>query len=302
MLTTEQTAAANGKTVSKAPSFFRVMRREIWHDKLAFVSLCLLAFIVLYVYIGALGLSSDQVVHVTLGDRYLAPGAEHILGTDEGGRDIYNYLIVGARNSITIAVGITALCIVFGTFIGLMAGYYGGAFDSVVMRVIDFFSMLPTLMLIITVVSIIPRYNVWTFILVMSVLGWMFDARLTRAKTLQQSSLDYVSAAKTLGTPNLKIMFGQVLPNIASIIIVNFTLTLASMMGVEVGLTFLGFGLPANVPSLGTLLAYARVPENLRLRWWLWLPAALFILVMMLCINFVGQAIKRAADAKQRKI
>jgi peptide/nickel transport system permease protein len=95
-------------------------------------------------------------------------------------------------------------------------------------------------------------------------------------------------------------MFREVLPNIGSLIIVNLTLNLAGNMGLETGLTFLGFGLPFNTPSLGTLISYAAIPENMQKRWWQWLPASLLIVIMMLCINFVGQAIKRAADAKQR--
>jgi peptide/nickel transport system permease protein len=95
-------------------------------------------------------------------------------------------------------------------------------------------------------------------------------------------------------------MFREVLPNIGSLIIVNLTLNLAANMGLETGLTFLGFGLPFSTPSLGTLISYASVPENMQNRPWQWLPASLLIVVMMLCINFVGQAVKRAADAKQR--
>jgi peptide/nickel transport system permease protein len=95
-------------------------------------------------------------------------------------------------------------------------------------------------------------------------------------------------------------MLREVFPNIISIVIVNITLNLAANMGLETGLTFLGFGLPFSTPSLGTLISYAAVPENMQNRPWQWIPAALLIVVMMLCINFIGQAVKKAADAKQR--
>jgi peptide/nickel transport system permease protein len=288
------------KPESRAPSFFIVVWREIVSDKLALISLIFLIALFMFVYIAAANVDSESVVTVSLKKINQPPTTEHILGTDPSGRDMFTQLVVGARNSISIAIGITLLCGLIGTIIGLFAGFYGGLVDNIVMRIIDFFSMLPTLMLVIVVVSVIPKYNVITFILILSAFGWIFNARLTRAKTLQQGGLDYVSAARTLGTPNWKIMFAQVLPNIISIVIVNLTLSLAGNMGIEVGLSFLGFGLPFGVPSLGTHLSYARVPENLRLRWWLWMPAALLIVAMMLCINFVGQAVKRAADAKQR--
>lgn len=126
-------------------------------------------------------------------------------------------------------------------------------------------------------------------------------ARLIRSKVLAEKELDYVSASKTLGTPNWKIMIFQVLPNLSSIIIVSVTLNLAGNIGIESGLTFLGFGLPESTPSLGTLVSYARNPDVLQDKWWIWLPASMMILMLMLCINFIGQALKRSADAKQRK-
>jgi peptide/nickel transport system permease protein len=162
--------------------------------------------------------------------------------------------------------------------------------------------MVPSTMIIIVLVSIIPKYTVPQFVLIMCVFAWTGKARLVRSLTLQQSNLDYVQASKTLGTPNLVIMLREVLPNMVSMIVVNMTLTLAGNMGLETGLTFLGFGLPFNTPSLGTLISYASVPATMATRPWQWLPAALLIFVMMLCINFVGQAINRAADAKQRNV
>ena len=99
---------------------------------------------------------------------------------------------------------------------------------------------------------------------------------------------------------DFKILFREVLPNISSIIIVDSTLNLAGNIGIETGLTFLGFGFPPSIPSLGTLVGYARDPEVMSSKLWIWLPASILILVMMLCINYIGQALKRAADARQR--
>ena len=95
-------------------------------------------------------------------------------------------------------------------------------------------------------------------------------------------------------------MLFEVFPNLSSLVIVNMTLSLASNIGLETGLTFLGFGLPESTPSLGTLISYASHPDVMENKWWVWLPASLLILVVMLCINYIGQAIKRASDARQR--
>jgi peptide/nickel transport system permease protein len=127
-------------------------------------------------------------------------------------------------------------------------------------------------------------------------------AGMVRVMTFKQGALDYVAASKTLGTPNIMIMFREVLPNLVSIISSFLTIMLAGNMGLETGLTFLGFGLPPGTPSLGTLIANARNPATMQNRPWQWLPAALLVFILMLCINFVGQALNRAADAKKRKV
>lgn len=300
----DKTKAKNSKKQVKKsnqkPSFLRLMWKEIVHDKFALVSFILFMIILITVFIGAMFVDPASSTKINLGTMNKAPSDKFILGTDSAGRDMITQIFLGARNSFLIAFGVTILGGIVGILVGLNAGFYGGKVDNVIMRILDFFSMLPSLMIIIVIVSLIPNYTVPTFVLVITTFSWFSDARLVRAKTLQQSNLDYVQASKTLGTKNIVIMFREVLPNIGSLIIVNLTLNLAGNMGLETGLTFLGFGLPFDTPSLGTLVSYAAVPENMQRRWWQWLPASLLIVVMMLCINFVGQAIKRAADAKQR--
>lgn len=279
---------------------FSILWREIVKDKLALGSLILLGLILIVVYGASLLLDQEKIVTVDLLSIYSPPSSEHWLGTDYGGRDVLGQLIIGAKNSFTIGLCITLLTGCIGLCIGLCSGYFGGKVDNVLMRVIDFFLILPTLMLVIVFVSIAPTYNVFTFILIMSLFLWTGKARLIRSKTLAERELDYVSASKTLGTPDWKIIFREVLPNLSSIIIVNLTLNLAGNIGIESGLTYLGFGLPESTPSLGTLVSYATNPDVLENKWWIWLPASLLILVMMLCINYIGQALKRAADARQR--
>ncbi|MFV8816013.1 ABC transporter permease, partial [Aerococcus urinaeequi] len=137
-------------------------------------------------------------------------------------------------------------------------------------------------------------------ILIMSAFYWVGQARLIRSKALSESRRDYISASRTMGTPTYKILFREILPNLSSLIIVNVTLNFAANIGIETGLSYLGFGLPTSTPSLGTLVSYAQSPDILENKTWVWLPASLLILVLMLCINYVGQALKRSADAKQR--
>ncbi|MGP4948346.1 MULTISPECIES: ABC transporter permease [Bacillus] len=285
----------------KSPSGFSVMWREFRKDKLAMFSLFLLAIILIAVYTTSFIMKQEDIVKVDLFSIYSPPSSEHWLGTDYGGRDIFGQLIIGTRNSFTIGLVITILSCLIGLSIGLIAGYFGGAVDNIIMRIIDFKLILPFLMLVIVLITIVPVFNVTIFILIMSIFLWTGKARLIRSKVLTEKELDYVSASKTLGTPNWKIMMFQVLPNLSSIIIVSVTLNLAGNIGIESGLTFLGFGLPESTPSLGTLVSYATNPDVLQEKWWIWLPASLMILVLMLCINFIGQALRRSADARQRK-
>lgn len=294
--TTKQTNAA-----STPPGGFRVIMREFTKDKLALASLILLVTILIGVFVGALLLDQEQVMKVNLLSRYLQPGVNgYILGTDEGGKDIFGQLIIGARNSILIGFSITILTSLIGVSLGIVSGYYGGRIDGVMMRIVDFIMILPVTMLIIVFVTVIKNYTIYHFIFIMSIFYWTGKARLFRTRTLSEARLDYVNASKTLGSSDFMIMFREILPNLSSLIIVNLTLNFAGNIGIETSLTYLGFGLPSTVPSLGTLIANARNAEILENKSWIWLPAAIFILVMMLCINYIGQAFQRAADAKQR--
>jgi len=282
------------------PMGFRMIAREFKKDKLAIFSLALLVVILLVVFIGALLADQDKVMTVSILDKYAEPGGNFILGADEGGRDTLGQLIIGARNSVVIGFAITIITSIIGVGIGIISGYYGGMFDNAVMRVVDFIMILPIMMIIIVFVTIIPNYNVWSFVGIMSAFYWVAKARLFRSKTLSEVRRDYVSASKTLGTSDFKIMFREIMPNLSSLIITNLTINFAANIGIETTLTFLGFGLPTNVPSLGTLIGYASNGDVLANKTWIWVPASVLILVMMLCINYIGQAFKRSADARQR--
>ncbi|KXT77557.1 ABC transporter permease [Streptococcus sp. DD13] len=283
------------------PTGFKVITREFLKDKVALTAVIILVALLIGVFIGALFFDQDQVMRVSLGGRNLAPGINgHVLGTDSQGRDVLAQLILGARNSILIGFSITIITTLIGISVGLISGYYGGRVDGIMMRIVDFIMILPVLMLIIVFVTIVTNYTIYHFILIMSAFYWTGKARLFRTRVLSEASLDYVSASKTLGSSDFKIMVREILPNISSLVIVNLTLNFAGNIGIETSLTYLGFGLPAKVPSLGTLIAYARTADVLQNKSWIWLPAAIFILIMMLCINYVGQAFQRVADARQR--
>lgn len=286
------------------PSGFKVISRAILKDKLALVCLVLLVAFILFIivaniYVRMTG-SYEKFFEVDILNSYAKPSSKFMLGTDSSGRSIAGWLLLGTFNSVVIGIAVTTITTIVGLLVGLVLAYYGGIVDNIAMRIIDFVSLIPTLLFIIVFVSISRNYGVMTFILILSCFAWIGTARLVRSKALSESRRDYVYASKTMGTSDLKIMFREILPNISSIIVVDTTLTLAGNIGIETSLSFLGFGLPTGTPSLGTLIAYASDSTNILQRMYLWLPAALVILFLMLCINYVGQALRRCIDARQR--
>lgn len=285
------------------PTGFSVIVREFKKDKIALFSFFAVTIFIIAVFVASMFINLQQLQTVDIFRKYETPSFNNFwnfFGRDSGGRSVMGYVIVGARNSITIGVIITIVTTFIGLFVGLCMGYYGGKIDAWGMRIVDFISIMPSVMIIIVFVSIVPKYGIFQFIFIFSMFYWTRTTRLARSKTLSETRRDYVNASKTMGTSDLKIMFSEILPNISSIIIVNGTLALASNIGIEVALSFLGFGLPAATPSLGTLISYASKPEIIQYKAYVWLPAALVLLFMMLGINYIGQALRRAADAKQR--
>ena len=311
--TTVETAS-DQLDVSAPPMGFKVIIREFKKDKVALFALSILALISVTTLAWYIRLDASQVMSVDILRNFAEPedfnwglvadawnGEKSLIfGADEYGRDVFMQLFLAAGNSILIAFAVTTIIAVIGITLGLIAGYYGGQVDNVIMRITDFVMTLPTTMIIIVFLVVVPEYTIKSFIFIMSIFAWTGYTRIVRSKALSESRLDYISASKTMGTPTWKIILNEMLPNLTSLIMVQLILSYAGNIGLETGLTFLGFGLPDQTPSLGRLVSAATTPFNLENRPWVWLPASTLILVLMLCINYVGQALKRSLDAKQR--
>ena len=285
-----------------APSSMKILWREFKADRPALISLIIVVGFILFVMIAPLFIDNGEMMTTNI-MAYLTPPGEDgfLLGADANGRSIAMQLIVGSRNSIGIAIGLTVISSTVGIAWGLISGYFGGYIDWGMQRVYDFMMMLPMTMMIIVLVTIINDYNSVTLTLIFSIFYWMGTSRLIRSRTLAETKKDYVSASITSGTKSWKIIFREVMPNISSLIIVDTTLSFAENIGVETGLSYLGFGLPSNTPSLGTLIANANDPNNITQYWWTWLPAAIEIIILCLSISYIGQVMSRAANASQRR-
>ena len=175
----------NIKKSDNKPTGISVITREILKDKLALASLIILVILFGIIFIGSLFANQDEIMKISLLDKYAIPMKEGFwLGSDSGGRSILGQLILGSKNSIIIGFAITILISGIGIFLGLIAGYYGKWVDNVIMRIIDFITILPTLMIIIVFVTIVPKYTITTFVLIMSAFYWVGSARLIRSKAL----------------------------------------------------------------------------------------------------------------------
>lgn len=283
------------------PSSAKIIWNEFKADKPAMAALVIVIAFILFVMIASLFIDTPKMMETDIMNYNVSPGTNgFLLGADTGGRSIAQQLIVGARNSIGIAIGLTLISSTFGICWGLISGYFNGYIDWGMQRVYDFMMMLPMTMMIIVLVTIIKSYNAVTLTLIFAIFYWEGTSRLIRSRTLSKSEKDYVAASKTSGTSSFKIIFREIMPNISSLIIVDTTLSFAENIGVETGLSYLGFGLPIQTPSLGTLIANANDPNNITQYWWTWLPAALLIIILCLSISYIGQVVRRAADASQR--
>lgn len=278
---------------------FRGMLREFRKDKFAVIAFGTLVLLLFLVFVGSLFFDESQVLQVDLLNRYASPGKTHLLGTDEAGRDILGQLLLGARTSLVAGTAVTVLTGFIGIGLGLFSGYYGGILDVLLMRSVDSIMVLPASVLVLVLVAIVSEYNFFTFILLMSAFSWAGKSKVFRNRTRAEAKHGYVRASRTAGTSDLLIMFREILPNLSSLVIINTTMSLARNIGMEIGLSFLGLGLPYSMPSIGKLLRYAISPTVFGNYVWVWLPASTLIFAVLLCIIYVGQALRRAADAKQ---
>jgi peptide/nickel transport system permease protein len=230
------------------------------------------------------------------------------LGTDNQGRDLLSAILYGARVSITIGGGAVLAAALLGVSLGLLAGYYGGWVDALIMRIGDVILSFPTILLALLVSGIaralIPQATTanWApFILIgaIAVHEWVQYARTVRASTMVENRRDYVKAAKVIGLSDSRIMLRHILPNVMGSVLVIATINLAAAILTEATLSFLGVGMPPTYPSLGTLI---RIGNEFVFSgiWWIALFPALVLVVLVLAVNVVGDWLRDQFNPKLR--
>lgn len=226
------------------------------------------------------------------------PLGNHLFGTDSLGRDVLTGLVHGARTTLLIAVLATLAALAFGTLVGAIAGFYGGIVDDLLMRITEFFQTIPTFLFAIVMVAILTSSGT-SLVIAIATVSWPPIARVIRAEVLAVKSRDFIQAAVVAGQRDLSILFGQVLPNTLSPLIVTGSLLVASAILIESALSFLGLGAP-GLMSWGFQIGAGRA--FLRDSWWLVATPGIAILLTVLAINLAGEGLNDALNPRLRDL
>ncbi|WP_375165936.1 ABC transporter permease subunit [Chelativorans sp.] len=285
----------------------RAMLYEFWYyfrqNRGAVLGLCIFLLIVLVAIFAPLIAPHSPSAQVR--GSFLVPPVwqaggswDFILGTDAVGRDILSRLIYGARFSLFVGLVVVTLSVISGVIIGLIAGYFRGTVDTIIMRLMDIILAFPSLLLALVLVAVLGPGLFNAMIAIALVLQPHF-VRLTRAAVMAEKGRDYVMAAKVAGAGNIRLMFKTILPNCTAPLIVQGTLSFSTAILEAAALGFLGMGAQPPTPEWGTMLAEAR--EFILRAWWVVTFPGLAILITVLAINLVGDGLRDALDPKLKR-
>jgi peptide/nickel transport system permease protein len=280
------------------PERKHIILRRFMQNRLAVVGLVVVAFFYAVGIVAPL-ISRYDPQHIQGGHRDKAPDAEHWLGTDRNGRDVYARLVVGAR--VSLSVGFVAVVIIMsiGILLGAVSGYFGGWVDSGIMRLTDILLAIPQILLLISAAALF-KASLTTTIVVIGVTSWPGAARLIRGQFLALRDQEYVTAARTIGAPSWRIITKHLLPNTLAVIIVEATLWLSYAIILEASLSYLGLGVQIPTPSWGNMLQDGQ-RELLAGAWWLTFFPGMAIFLVVMAFNLMGDGLRDAFDPRLRR-
>ncbi len=283
----------------EARSQWKTVVRRFFRHRPAIISLVVLIVITLFVFIFPIWWKWPYTVR-DKGARNQAPSWEHPMGTDELGKDGLGRVMRGTQRSLEIAFIASFLITTIGVILGAIAGYFRGWIDAILMRFTDLVLTIP-LLIIVAVVSVGYPQSPWYMIpVILGVFAWTTLARIVRAEFLSLREKEFVEAARAVGARDRRIIFKHILPNLAGPIIVAATLAIAGTMITETALSFLGLGVRAPDVSLGFLIQDGLSAFKTR-PWLFWFPSAAIVLIC-LCVNFIGDGLRDAFDPKQNRV
>ncbi len=250
-----------------------------------------------------------QVNEKQLKDNFLAaPSGEHLLGTDDQGYDVFVRLMYGGRISLIVSFLAVFLITVFGVILGGISGYFGGAIDTVIMRLCDILMCLPGVPILLIISTILDsadidaKYRIYLLMIYLTFISWPGTARLVRGQILSLREQEYMVAAEAMGYSTPRKIFKHLVPNVMPQLIVQMSLSLGSMILYEATLSYLNLGVKPPYAAWGTMINIISSNQSiLQNNWWVWVPAGVCIVIAVLGFNFVGDGLRDALDPKARR-
>ena len=271
--------------------------RKLFANRLSVLGF-IIFIVILVMCLGAPLFTQSSATKVDLRNILSPPTSSHIFGTDKIGRDIWARILYGGRISIGVGLGRALVATVLGVSLGTMAGYKGGWFDGIIMKVSEILMSFPQIILVLILVTITGQ-SLWNLIFIFSITGWPSMYRMARSQMLSLREEEYVQALKAFGIGSMRIAFVHMLPNAIGPIFVNITLSTAMFILQEASLSFLGLGVPLEVATWGNILNAAQDLMILKNSWWVWLPAGIVVTLFVVGINFIGDGLRDATDPSQ---
>jgi peptide/nickel transport system permease protein len=277
---------------------WRMGLRTFARNRVAISGVVLVILVTLFCFLGPFFYHTNQVT-VNLNLETLPPGSGHPLGTDPSGYDVLGRLMLGGQSSLELGIAVSLATTIVGTLYGAIAGLAGGIVDAFMMRVIDTFLAIPSLVFLLILVNLFTP-NLWIIILLLTMLSWLTSARLVRGEVLALRTREYVQAARMMGAKGSRIMLRHLVPNAVGVILVNATFTIADAILTLSALSFLGLGLPPPHADWGTMLSNG-LNYLFDGYWWLVYPPAIILIVTVVAFNMIGDAIRDSLDVRLQR-
>lgn len=286
----------NMRKFSFRDRFFYKTLRKLFHRKIAILGLAIVLVVIFLAIFGDFLMPYDSN-KVSLSEKFQAPSAEHIMGTDELGRDVFSRIIYGCRISVKVGIVTVLIAFALGTLLGLIAGYFGGIVDTVIMNVVDAVWSFPTLILALAITTVLGS-GLFSVMLAVGIVYTPGFARVVRGMVLSVKGSEYVESAKAIGLSHRRIISRYIFPNVVSVIIVQATLNAAQAIIAEASLSYLGLGVQLPDSSWGSMLKYGY--SYISTAPWLSIFPGVAISLLVLGLNFLGDGLRDALDVKIR--
>ena len=273
--------------------------KKFMHNRKAVLGLIIVCFLVFAVILMPIFMKLDPYTTDRAVGFNKAPCPGHLLGTDDVGRDLFARLLYGGRISLFVGIMSTIISVLIGIPLGLIAGYFRGIAETVIMRVADAFMSFPTMVLILVLVAVFGP-SILTVTVVIGVLGWTAIAKLIYGNVLSIREREYIQATKAIGMSTPKILLSEVLPNAIPPVWANISFRVAGAILTESSLSFLGMGVQTPQASWGNIIFAAQNLLVLTARPWVWFPPGICIILVVVGFNFIGEGVRDALDPKTK--